>query len=328
MHTFFSEFSSKSVLKLFLACMTLVFSRSYAQNFSATAKIDTNAIVIGQQIKLTLQLTQAKNTVINWVAVPDTLSKIEIVNKSKIDTTLSVDSTSIIRSQQFTITCFDSGYYVVPPFRFVDNNNPDTLTNFAETLPLLLAVNTVAVDTTKAIRDIKGPVTVPWSLEDFLPWIIGVLGLIILLIAGYYFYQKYTRKPVLIEKEKPKRPAHEIALEELKKLEEEKIWQQGNFKFYHTRLTDIIRAYLWHRYDINAMEMTTDEVLESHSIKQVDSESVGKLKYMLELADLVKFAKVIPVVNENEQTLAYGYDFVTATKLIELKAENKKEAAS
>jgi hypothetical protein len=109
-------------------------------------------------------------------------------------------------------------------------------------------------------------------------------------------------------------------------LREEKLWQKGDFKSYHTRLTDIIRLYLWHRYDVNAMEMTTDEIISNHSIKQLDQESFSKLKYMLELADFVKFAKVIPVANENEQSLSNAFDFVSATKLVESLTEKASES--
>jgi hypothetical protein len=299
-----------------------------AQNFSATASIDTNAMLIGKQVKLTLQLTHPKNQKISWVDLPDTIGKIEIVEKSKIDTSFSKDSASVIRTQQLVLTAFDSGYYVIPPFHFVDASNPDTSKNFAETQPLLLTVNSIPVDTTKAIKDIKAPVEVPYTIMDFLPYIIGLLLLAIVVTAIIVLMKHFRKKPVIAVREKPKRPAHEIAIEELKKLQEEKLWQKGDFKSYHTNLTDIIRNYLWHRYDINAMEMTTDEILENHIINHLDQKIFSELKYMLELADFVKFAKVIPAANENEQSLSNAFDFVHATKLVEMKEPEKKEAAT
>lgn len=315
-------------LKLCFTLFLFVFSQAFSQDFSAIAKIDTNAILIGQQVKLTLELTQSKNLKINWSEIPDTLSKIEIVQKSKIDTANNSDSTSLIRRQQLIITCFDSGYYVIPPFKFINTANTDTNSNFTETQPVLLIVNTIPVDTTIAIKDIKAPVTVPWSWQDIIPWLIGLLLIVGIVFLFYIIYKKYKKKPVLVEVKKPLRPAHEIALEELNKLEEEKLWQQGNFKFYYTRLSDIVRTYLWHRDNVNAMEMTTEEILKIHSIKQLASEQFIKLKYILESSDLVKFAKVIPIANENEQCLAYAYDFVQATKLTEMKPEEKKEVIS
>ena len=305
---------------LFFFCFKI-----YSQSFSAVAKIDSNEILIGKQAHVTLELTHSKNQKIQWAEIPDTLGKVEIIEKSKIDTIRSSDSTSIVNRQQFTITCFDSGYYVIPPFRFTDPANADTSTNFAETQPMLFTVKTIPVDTTKAIRKIKGPVEVPFSFEDLLPYLIGFWILAAVILTIIFLIKKFNKKSVVKVFEKPKRPAHEIAIEELNKLQEEKLWQKGDFKSYHTRLTDVIRLYLWHRYDINAMEMTTDEILSTNSIKQLNEESVSKLKYMLELADFVKFAKVIPIANENEQSLSNAYHIVNATKFVAENSVDIKE---
>lgn len=311
--------------KLLFVILFLFFAKTYGQNFSATAKIDTNEMLIGKQVKLTLILTHEKNHNIPWIEIPDSLGKIEIIEKSRIDLSYSPDSSSILRKQQLVLTCFVSGYFVIPPFRFTNTSNSDTITNFAETLPLLLNVYTIPVDTTQAIKDIKAPVSVPLSWKDILPWLLGFWAMAGIILAAYFLYKKYKKKPVVTEIQKPARPAHEIALEELKKLEAEKLWQQGNFKYYYTRLTDIIRIYLWHRYDVNAMEMTTDEILNSHSIKQLNREIFLKLKFILELADLVKFAKVIPVANENEQCISNAYEFIRVTKLVEIKKSEEVE---
>ena len=261
----------------FLALFIFIFSDSNSQPFSATASIDSNIILIGNQVHLTLELRQQRQARIQWAAIPDTIGGVEIIEKSKIDSVLSSDSLSVIKRQQLVLTCFDSGYYVIPPFRFTDLSNPDTLTNFSETQPFLLTVNTLAVDTTKAIRDIKAPIEVSLSWQDFLPYAFGLLLIVGIIMGAVYLRKRFKKKPIVVF-EKPKRPAHEIALEELKKLEEEKLWQQGNFKYYHTRLTDIIRIYLWHRYDLNAMEMTTDEILSYPVIRKINSEIFAKLE--------------------------------------------------
>jgi hypothetical protein len=330
--------SQSEMNKFWFLLFVLIFSsgKIYSQNFSVTARIDSSEILIGKQARLTLELTHPKNQKIQWTEIPDTLGKVEIVEKSKIDTSFTADSSSVINRQQLVLTAFDSGFYVIPPFRFTDPSDPDTNKNFAETQPLLLTVKTIPVDTTKAIKEIKAPVEVPFSLEDLLPYILGVLSVAAVAVIAILLYRKFKKKPVIKVFEKPKRPAHEIANEELNKLREEKLWQKGDFKTYHTRLTDIIRLYLWHRYDVNAMEMTTDEILSSHVIKQLSEEAFSKLKYMLELADFVKFAKVIPIANENEQSLSNAYDFVQATKFIaqapekvsEVKAPEAKEVSS
>jgi len=117
----------------------------------------------------------------------------------------------------------------------------------------------------------------------------------------------------------PKRPPHETALEELKKLEGERLWQQGLVKQYHSRLTDIVRTYIEHRFGIIAMEMTTGEIMQSVRNMHFESTSAEKLSHILTLADMVKFAKLQPLPGENEMCMQHAYEFINATK--EMKKE-------
>jgi hypothetical protein len=298
---------------LFVFCL-LVFS-SPAQDVNAGIKADSTFIKIGEQIHLELILSQPKSIDVSWTVIPDTLSKLEIISKGKIDTISATDSSFLVRRQILTVTSFDSGFYVVPPFSFNYRTKGDTALQKAETEPLLITVRSIPVDTTKAIKDIKAPVEVPLTWRDFIPYFIGagVLAAVIWLII--YLRKKLKKKPVVVIKEKPKRPAHEIAFEELKKLESEKLWQQGNFKLYHSRLSDIVRAYIEHRYPVTAMELTTEEIMEKIVQVVSNEEAIRNLKSILILADFVKFAKAIPVAYENEQSMKDAYEFINGTRL-------------
>jgi hypothetical protein len=240
--------------------------------------------------------------------------KLEVVQRSAIDTTKAADGKTITYHQQVTVTGFDSGYYVIEPFTFrfrkEGTNDYDTLSTEA----LLVQVMTVPVDTTQQIKDIKPPVEVPFTFMDALPYIIGaiVLFAIVYLLIRYFQKRKKIVPEVIIKK--PKRPAHEIALEALRRIQEEKLWQQGFYKQYHSEVTDTVRTYIEHRFDINAMEYTTDETLDQFRNNLITPEAKEKLRQMLQLADMVKFAKAIPVGNENEQSMQQALDFVMMTK--------------
>lgn len=320
----------KNIFNAFAGC-TLVFmlfqSSAFSQDFTASAKADTNVITIGMQTRLTLSVEHTKQHRIQWITVPDTMGKIEVIEKSAIDTSYSADSSAIIQKQHIIITSFDSGYHVIPEFRFVDAANPDTNTNFTETEPLLLTVNTIPVDTTQAIKDIKAPVKVRFSFIDALPYLIALILIALIIITSIYFYKKFKKRPVVEVIKKPSRPPHETALEELARLENEKLWQQGSYKLYYTRLTDIVRSYMQERYSVNAPEMTTDEILRYHFIPSIERSAYLLLKYMLELADLVKFAKIIPLAGENEQCMSNARNFIIATQNTVVVTEDKKETS-
>ncbi len=141
-----------------------------------------------------------------------------------------------------------------------------------------------------------------------------LVGLIFLLV--YLLVKKFRTKKVQPVIQVPKRPAHEIAFEALQKLEDSKLWQQGNYKAYFTGLSDISRMFIENRWSVAAMEMTTDEILRMKLISAQDIEVFNQLKNLLELADLVKFAKAIPVMHENEQAMKQARAFVSANQQV------------
>lgn len=297
---------------------------SYAQTVSVKTSLDTNVILIGQQVKLSIEIRNDKQLRLQWPVLPDSLGQIEIVQRDKIDTVQTRDdASSIFRKQTLYITAFDSGYFVIPPVTVYDEK--DTSKLIAASNPLLLTVQIMAVDTTKAIHDIKPIAEVPLTWRDFLPYIYALLGLILLVIIFLYVRSKLANRKKPVEEIKvPMRHAHEIALEALKELDSKKYWQQGQVKFYHAAISDIVRTYIEHRWSIPAMEQTTGEIVTQSVISSLNAESRENLQYILNLADLAKFAKFQPLANENEQAMRNAIEFVKST--IETpSAVNKEE---
>ena len=317
-----SQKSKVKTIAIFIlaSCCLLLATFSFSQNITVTATLDTNTILIGQQAKIKLQVeykTDQGEIKIDFPKIADTIIKqIEVVGQSKVETFIpdSNDMSRLAQTQTFIITSFDSGYYAIPPFRFIiDGDSSKAI----ETEPLLFAVSTVAVDTTKSIMDIKPPIEVPFSWKEYLPyvyWGLGALAILagIILLIRYYLKKRKTKTlPEIII---PKIPAHVTALERLEKLKEEKLWQQGKLKQYHSEITDIIRQYIEHRFYIHAMEQVSDEIMHSFRTVDLSEELKMKLRNILFLSDLVKFAKEHPLPNENEQSWTNAYEFVMATK--------------
>jgi hypothetical protein len=180
-------------------------------------------------------------------------------------------------------------------------------------------VNTIPVDTTLAIKAIKPPYEEKYTWLDWLKdnmYIVylglGVLVLTILIILLVRHSSK--KQPPIVVVETPKIPAHIIALDKLQKLSDEKLWQNDKLKQYHIALTDILREYIENRFKIPALEQTTDEILFGFRNIAIDDESRNKLKQVLILGDLVKFAKEQPLANENEKSMQNSYDFINGTK--------------
>ena len=283
------------------------------QEIKVKTALEHDSIWLGDQIKLLIVVEQTAGTKIEFPQLPDSILKVEILNKSKIDTS-KLDGTSIQLKQTYLIICFDSGAHVIPPFVFkvrkegrIDSLRSNNLTLFVKMPP---------VDLKKGPVDIKKPFGAPVTFKEIAPWILGIIlvGAVVFLII-YALSRRNKNKPLFQRPPKPKVPAHIIALQELDKLKGEELWQHEKVKDYYTRLTDIVRVYIEDRFTIAAMEQTTFEILTSFKAKetQVDPKSVVELKEILEVADLVKFAKFTPLPDENHMMLSNAYLFVKET---------------
>jgi hypothetical protein len=288
----------------------------FSQSVMATAKLDTNSMLIGDQVKLDISLSFPLKTEVSWPNIPDTiLQTIQVVTRSKIDSTFSADKKSLTLHQNIIITSFDSGFYTIPPIRFFYRQLPDTAIRFVQTETLLLSVHTMAVDTTKVIKPIKGPLSVPMTFREILPWLIGAVLLILIIVAVIYYLRKRKKaEPIFRIRPEIHLPPDEIALAELEKLRIKKLWQTGKIKEYHSELTEILRKYIENRFNIMALEMTTQEILDSvRTRNDLQNESINKLHHILSMADFVKFAKMQPLPVENDLSMENAVGFVRET---------------
>jgi len=295
-----------------------------AQPVYARAFTDTTAIQIGGEFNLHLELTAPPEYSIRFPIFGDTLNSFEITGKGKIDTVDNQNNT-VTYKQKIQLTRFDSGFYVIPPITYYFKG-PDF--DSVQTEALLLTVNTVPVDTTKAIRDIKPVIDLPLTFREILPYLLGFLGLAALGYGIYRYLKSRKQAPVVVVPKAPVIPPYVTALESLKQLAEEKLWQQGLTKQYHTRVTDIVRIYIENSFGILAMEQTSEEIMQSLQHRAIREEARNKLGPLLRLADLVKFAKVQPLGSENEASLTDARDFVMLTKPVTEKDLKEKEVTA
>ena len=119
-------------------------------------------------------------------------------------------------------------------------------------------------------------------------------------------------------------PAIITAREKLAILKDANLWQSGKYKDYYTDLTDIAREYLEGQFDIDAIEMTSDEILEEVRKIQLDNVIFNKLQNTLTTADLVKFAKATPSPTENENAFKDINSFIEDSFTFQQELEKKK----
>lgn len=320
----------KGIHKLILFFAFFCAMVSFAQNETgiATIKLDTPRIRIGEQIKLHISFAYDKSKFskkIQWPEIDDTLRKeIEVIEKTEPKAIAGKSGTTELR-QQLVITSFDSGVWVIPPFRFYLEG--DTVP-VAESNALVLEVNTVPTDTAESsVKDIKPIFGEQKDWRAYLPaiyWTVGILAAIGVIILIYIYMMRKKREKVFIPKA-PSEPPHITALRNLEQIREQRIWREGKVKEYYTAITDTLRIYIEGRYKVPAMELTTDEILQVMRSQVIDLESKNRLTQILQLADFVKFAKVNPIETENELTLDNAFGFVNGTKREEPEPKEPEE---
>lgn len=223
--------------------------------------------------------------------------------------------------EDVTVFVFDSASFYIPPFEFVCSSG-DTLRTNSLALKVFVPFEKVEVDPQKfvGLKDVQDP---EFVFMDYIWYFLLPLIVLALAAAAYFGWRYYKTHrpdtPVEAPKVKPL-PAHVVAMQALDELAGKKLWQNGRNKEFHTELTDILRQYIEQRFNVPAMEKTTDEILdELYELAESQKASLANLKQILSMADFVKFAKYQPLADENQLSFMNSKMFVEQTKKIELE---------
>ena len=203
--------------------------------------------------------------------------------------------------QHFTLIAFDSAVWQLSPLT-VHLHLGDTV----QTNPLDLSVTPTNAGADlgdmDTIRDIRREPTL-WT--DYWPWALALLAL--LLLFFWYIRRRPKRtKPVAAATALPTAPpppARDIALQKLAALEQQQLWQQGQLIEYYARLSIIVREYLENKYHILALESTTREISKLLQNTPFPQHLKATLDYLLQQADMVKFAEMPPPAQFHVQAM-------------------------
>lgn len=292
-----------------MSLMVLLFS------VLVSATLDSTEMSLGSQTDLCLSVTQSKTESVAFPVLGEELqSGVEVINQSGQDTVF-LENDQCRVSKRYTLTSFADSLFLLDPLPVVAGED----TFYTEALSLNV-VQPFVVDTAdNAITDIKNVYKAPIWWWGIFRWVLLGLG-IALLGVGIYFLVRYLKKRFhkeSVEQINPEllRPCDEVAFEKLNQIKEQKIWEKGRLKEYYTLLTDVLREYIARRYEVTTSEKTSSELLAQLK-PLVEKDLLARLTKMLQLADLVKFAKWLTTSEENEQAWLMAYRFVEQTRVV------------
>ena len=297
---------------ILLAFISGVLTKILAQSVTVDASIDSLQILIGEQAKLKLEVSFDATQRAVFPLLKDTLVRgVEIVDVARPDTQYLNDRKRLFITHEYTITSFDSALYYLPPLEVLVDSVP------YRSKALALKVYSVPVDTLHPDQ-FFGPKPImhpPFEWEDwYITIVLAILFVPFLFLLLYLVKRIRDNKPIIRKvKVESKLPPHVVAMKEIERIKQEKSRSVNDPKEYYTELTGIVRGYIKERFGFNALEMTSAEIIDK-LLDLRDKEAIADLRALFQTADLVKFAKHAPLMNENDANLIKAIDFINDTK--------------
>ncbi len=294
-----------------------------------TAALDSNQVTIGDQLLLHFHITQPlglEYQSADFLQAFDTLEQVELLEIYDHQA-LNANNPQTIK-QSIRITSFEDGTHLIPPITFAAAANGKTYQ--ARSNIVYLTVQPVDIDTTAELRPIKDIMEEPITLRDYLPYIIIPIAIIFGLFLLYLLFKKLKggKTEQVVVAKKVILPAHVIALDKLKGLQERELWQKGEIKEYYSEISYIAREYLENRYHINALESVTPQIIPDLKQQDISNQQRETFIQMLRTSDMVKFAKVKPTEETHHQVMNELQKFITNTQKIIIETTSEEETTN
>ncbi len=297
------------VKKIILLLFILAFN-NYAQNISARANTDSSNYLVGDYINLTIKVNYDKGIIVTNPLIKDFFKDVELI-KQEQPILLEENGKQVVEFR-YIVSVYDSMYISISGIPVGYKTGKDTTLLTAYTNPINFSVRKVKVNPGEDIKDVKEPIRIPLDWKMILIYLLMAFAIAAL---AYFLYKRYKKKQEGKETREiaTRVPSYITALNNLHQLEEEKLWQKGSVKEYHSRITEIIRRYFEDRFYLPALELTTTEALRRLKERYDTSDILQTTEEFLNNADLVKFAKYNPLAGVNVEMLKQAYQIVEKT---------------
>ncbi len=308
---------------ILILILILLGFNSYAQTYTVKATTDSLEYLIGDFIHYKISVEVPDSTEAFVPTVKDSLKDLVLLKQNQSEIKLNNGNKKIIFD--YTLAGYDSLDVTIPEVPVIIREKSKRKIDTLFTNKVKLFVSKVKTDPKKDIKDVKDILTIPY---DWLQLLLIILGILILLALAYFVYKKFFKnknEESQLEKIKVILPPHKIAYKKLMELENERLWQQGKIKEYHSKLTEIIREYFENRFGFNSLEMTSAETLDELRKYSVTDEAWEITRKFLEDADMVKFAKFQPMPKVNAEMMKYAYKIIDLTKQAEENSEKAND---
>jgi hypothetical protein len=269
---------------------------SSVQSQAVKTEINTNNILIGEQIKYEIKINLANSLYQIDIAIPDSIPHFDIIDQNKYDT---VDKNGVYTLRQnIVFTSFDSGVWQIPSFP-ISISFPNKATQKFASDSFLVKVSYSPADSTGQLRDIK-PVMEVFVIDRQWMYITGAV-LLAFFIYRYFKNRKKKAPPLFNTSLSP----YDEAMKALNQLHQQSsVSDTASLKLFYITLSDVFKKYYSRKMNKNLMSETTGDMLLLLQTHTASPELLSATAEALRRGDAVKFAKYIPPVTENTQSVS------------------------
>lgn len=293
-----------------LPAMSVDLAADQSQHPRVAMEVDTTAIHVGDPVSVRLVVDHPPGWSVLWADSVD-VSPFEVQRFQPVEP--QSDEDGVARSvAELVVTSFELGELELPPIPVLvaaPGGSVDTLT----TDPFRIGVESVGLDDTGDIREIKGPLSIARSWWGPLAWLV----LAVAVAAGaVHLWRRRRTRPIARPAgppPPPPRPHDLVALEALAALEASSMLERGEVKEYHVQVSEIVRTYVEGQLAVPALELTTGEVVAGLRRAALGEPVCGSFGAFLERCDLVKFAKWRPSTADSRGALEQARELVRMT---------------
>ncbi len=289
--------------------------------------VDRNEILIGDVIHLSVSITHDPSVSIIERNEALNLGQFEMkeINPKPVKTLPSGRQKKTI---EYVLSTYFTGKFTIPAFTF-QFRTEDGAIGEVQTVPITINVRSLTPEESEDldIRDIKEPVVIetPGRLMKITLIVLGIINLIITLFFIWRFLRQLYPPRAEVEYIPPGQ-AHERALDALSGIRQnEDYFENKNYKAFSSHISEVIRVYINRRWQIHAMDLTTDEIMNALNQLDLDDVILGHFRTFFETCDLIKFAKYEPSSDEMNQLVDTAKEAINQTKLEEEAIETQPE---
>ncbi|MBD3314163.1 MAG: hypothetical protein GF344_00110 [Chitinivibrionales bacterium] len=283
-----------------------------------TANVSGDSLTIGDRIRLTVSVAVPSGARVDPPSPEDGFGRF-VVKQWDSDTKHGERFDSL--HFEYAITTYTTGRCTIPSLPFVATKDGETDTLHTE--PIQVLVHSVITTDSATLRELKAPFS---AGRPSLLWLWLLFGGI-LAATAVYFGRRLWRTMGKEPPPPPPPPPYEEAAEALRRLESKAYPEKGMAREFVFDLTEIIKRYTGRRYEVNAPEFTTDELLEWVASSELSEKEQGLFGWLFKTAHPVKFARMIPDRTVLERMNREAWEFLNRTRPQPETRENPKSIA-